>query len=98
MEARGVETQEVHRGRGRLLTADGSELARVAYEYRIDRRNRVWSGQAIRVDAAEPLPRPAGPGLLETERGERAPVHFRQRREGERVVIALTGRGAPPGE
>lgn len=86
-------------GDGRLLSVTGDEIAPVRYEYRIDRRNRVWSGTAIRTDVSGPLPVAAGPGLLETDRGDRAPVHFRHRYDaGDTVIIVLTGRGAPPGE
>ncbi len=90
---------ETFHGAGRLLSVTGEEIAPIQYEYRIDRRNRVWSGTAVRTDASGPLPVAAGPAVLETDRGERAPVHFRHRRgEEEKVIIVLTGRGAPPGE
>lgn len=90
---------ETFHGAGRLLTVTGEEIAPIRYEYRIDRRNRVWSGTAVRTDVSGPLPIAAGPGLLETDRDERAPVHFRHRHdEGGKVIIVLTGRGAPPGE
>jgi hypothetical protein len=89
---------ETFHGAGRLLSVSGEEIAPVRYEYRIDRRNRVWSGTAVRMDVGGPLPVAAGPGLLETDRGERAPIHFRHRREGDEHIIVFTGRGAPPGE
>jgi hypothetical protein len=89
---------ETYCGEGRLLTVDGREIAAVHYEYRIDRRNRVWSGTATRVDAG-PLPIAAGPALLETDLGERAAIHFRHRHEvAGQAIIVFTGRGAPPGE
>lgn len=89
---------ETFHGNGRLLSVNGELIAPVSYEYRIDRRNRVWSGTAVRTDVSGPLPAAAGPGLLETEHGERAPVHFRHRLEAGEHVIVFTGRGAPPGE
>ncbi|HEU4792185.1 MAG TPA: hypothetical protein VFS96_00870 [Nitrolancea sp.] len=90
---------ETFHGVGRLLAVTGEEIAPIRYEYRIDRKNRVWSGTAVRTDISGPLPVAAGPGQLETDRGERAPVHFRHRRDGDgNVIIVFTGRGAPPGE
>ena len=90
---------ETFHGVGRLLAVTGEEIAPIRYEYRIDRKNRVWSGTAVRTDISGPLPVAAVPGQLETDRGERAPVHFRHRRDGDdNVIIVLTGRGAPPGE
>jgi hypothetical protein len=88
---------ETYQGNGRLLTVDGTEIAAVQYEYRIDRRNRVWSGTATPIEA--PLPVAAGPALLETDRGERAAIHFRHRPDVEgQTIVVFTGRGAPPGE
>ena len=89
---------EISRGRGRLLASSGELLGTIDYEYQIDRTHRVWKGTAVRVDSAERLAVPAGPAELETEHGQRAPVHFYHRAGSEPVTIAFTGRGAPPGE
>lgn len=85
-------------GQGRLLTLGEEPLASVRYEYQIDRTNRVWHGTATRTDGGGPLPIPAGPALLETEAGRRAPVHYYHRPSLDTTLIVFTGRGAPPGE
>ncbi|MDI3341291.1 MAG: hypothetical protein QJR03_12250 [Sphaerobacter sp.] len=89
---------ERHSGTGRLLDADGAELARVQYDYQIDRHNRVWHGVAVRIDGVDGLVQAAGPATLEVASGAQAPVSYYQRRTPEGVTIVFTGRGAPPGE
>jgi hypothetical protein len=89
---------ETFTGQGRLLTSTGDELAPVEYEYQIDRTHRVWKGVARLLNGDERLAVPAGPAELEVSTGDRAKVNFYHRTTDKGVIIAFTGRGAPPGE
>jgi hypothetical protein len=89
---------ETFSGDGELRTPDGDLVAKIAYEYRIDRTHRVWKGTARRTDSEQQLDKKAGPAVLVVSSGDRAQVNYYHRFSDGGAVIAFTGRGAPPGE